>query len=480
MTHSMTLPHSATPVDADTMREALDYYDRYLGFRQRYRRVPGVQAAVRHGADLVYSVAFGHADVDNDIPLGTGHLFRIASHSKTFTATAVMQLVQDGRLRLDDTAGRWVRFLVEDGSPLAGVTVRELLTHASGVYRDSDDGDFWHLVGAFPDRAALRKILATPSAAVVPPNERFKYSNIGYGLLGLIIEAVTGTDYNDHLIDAVVRPLGVADLGPELVADRMADYAVGYSSLAYSDRRVPIDHVDTRALSAATGFYATAADLTQYFSAHFLGDDRLISDATKRVMQHPAWDTETPERRYALGLAVQTLGDRTLIGHGGGYPGHITASLADPSAKIAVSVLTNAIDGPADELCKAFFHLLDFAKDKPRPEHAGELSKYTGRFAGLWGVSDIAVLRGRLYRLHATLPDPTEDAAELEVVDGETLRIAGGSGYGSYGETIRFSFGADGSVTSIRAESSGTMVPIEAFVLPDRVTVRPGTWDPAA
>ena len=173
------------------------------------------------------------------------------------------------------------------------------------------------------------------------------------------------------------------------------------------------------------------------------------------------------------------LGDRTLIGHGGGYPGHITASLADPQAKIAVSVLTNAIDGPADELCKTFYRLLDFAAAKPRPEPAGDLSKYTGRFAALWGVSDIALLGGRLYRLHPTLPDPTEDAAELEVVDDDTLRIAGGSGFGSFGETIRYTFGADGSVTSIRAESASTMVPIERFELPDRVTVQPGTWDPA-
>ena len=475
----MTVPDQATPVDDDTLRDVLAYYDRHLDIQQRYRRVPGVQAAVRHGAELVYSAAFGHADLANDVTLGVGHLFRIASHSKTFTSTAIMQLVQAGRLRLDDTAGHWVTFLVDDDSPLAGVTVRDLLTHAAGVYRDSADGDFWHLVGAFPDRARLREILATPAAAVVPPNERFKYSNIGYGLLGLIIEAVTGTDFNTHLIDAVVRPLGLADLGPELVAERIGDYAVGYSSLAYAERRTPIEHVDTRALSAATGFYATAADLTEYFSAHFIGDQRLLTDASKRIMQHPAWDTPTTERRYALGLAVQTLGDRTLIGHGGGYPGHITASLADPQAKIAVSVLTNAIDGPADELCKTFYRLLDFAAAKPRPEPAGDLSKYTGRFAALWGISDIALLGGRLYRLHPTLPDPTEDAAELEVVGDGALRIAGGSGFGSFGETIRYTFGADGSVTSIRAESASTMVPIERFELPGRVTVQSGTWDPA-
>jgi CubicO group peptidase (beta-lactamase class C family) len=475
MTHAMTMSDQPVPLDDNTLREALAYYDSYLAFRQRYRKVPGVQAAVLHGTSVVYSAAFGHADVENDVTLTDRHLFRIASHSKTFTATAVMQLVQDGRLRLDDTAGRWVTALVDDSSPLALATVRDLLAHASGVFRDSDDGDFWHLVGAFPDRDRLRAILAQSDAAVVAPNERFKYSNIGYGLLGLIVEAVTGTDYNGHLRTAVVDALGLADLGPELVPDRLGDYAVGYSALAYSDHRVPIEHVDTAALSPATGFYATASDLVTYFSAHFLGDDRLLSDASKRVMQHPVWDTDTPDRRYALGLAIQTLGDRTLIGHGGGYPGHITASLADPKAKLAVSVLTNAIDGPADELAKAAYRLIDFASDRRRPEPTGDLSRFAGRYAAVWGVSDIAVLRGRLYRLHPTLPDPTEDAAELEVVGDDALRIVGGSGFGSYGETIRFTFDPDGSVASIRAESAGTMLPYERFRVPERFTVRPAT-----
>lgn len=466
------MPDKPGTVDDDTLREALAYYDSYLAFRQRYRQIPGVQAAVLHGSSVVYSAAFGHADVENGIALTPRHLFRIASHSKTFTATAIMQLVQAGRLRLDDTAGRWVGTLGDGSSPLAGVTVRELLSHTSGTYRDSADGDFWQLTGAFPDRDRLQAMLAEPGAAVIPPNERFKYSNIGYGLLGLIIEAVTGTDYNTHLITSVVEPLGLRDLGPELVPERLPDCAVGYSALAYADRRVPIEHVDTRALSAATGFYATASDLVRYFSAHFLSDDRLLTDEGKRIMQHPAWDTETPDRRYALGLAVQTLGARTLIGHGGGYPGHITSSLADSTAKIAVSVLTNAIDGPADELARAAYRLIDFASERPRPARPGELTKFTGRFAGLWGVSDIAILRGRLYRLHPTSPDPTEDAAELEVVGEDALRIAGGSGYGSYGETVSYRFDADGSIASIRAESGGTLVPLERFELPERVVVR--------
>jgi len=462
-----------TPLpDEESWAEALQYIDSYLGYRQGFDRIPGVQAAIYARGGVALSKAYGHADVENDTVLTERHLFRIASHSKTFTSTAVMQLVDAGTMRLDDRADRWVGAL--DGHPTGAVTVRELLGHVSGLTRDSTNGDFWQLEGSFPDHDRLLEILQDPRTAVIGEQERFKYSNIAYGLLGLIIESVTGTTYARAVRSGIVDPLGLTDLGPELDPSRLADYAVGYSALSYAQHRVPIDHVDTEALASATGFYSTATDLVQYFAAHFVGDERLLSDRAKREMQHPWWDTgATTDKQYGLGLAVATVGERTLIGHGGGYPGHITNSMADTKAGLAVSVLTNCIDGPAETLARAVIRLIDLAAAKERP-HAGvgDPNRFCGRYAALWGVVDIAVLGGRLYRLHPALADPVDDAAELEIADESTLRISGGSGYGSYGELMPFTFANDGTVVSLRGESGGTLVPIGAFELPDRVTVR--------
>ena len=119
--------------------DAAAYFGRWLEFRLGAERVPGVQAAVLHGDEVVLSVAHGVADVSTGEPLTDGHLFRIASHSKTFTATAVMQLVQAGSLRLDDRVGELIVELAS--SPIAAVTVRELLSHAGGVVRDGSDGE---------------------------------------------------------------------------------------------------------------------------------------------------------------------------------------------------------------------------------------------------------------------------------------------------------------------------------------------------
>lgn len=453
--------------DALGLREVLAYYDSWLKFNQRYLRVPGIQAAVFAGGSVAFSAAYGSADVENDVPLTERHLFRIASHSKTFTATAVLQLVEQGRLRLDDKAAQHVTEIV--GTPLGERTVRELLAHAGGVTRDSLDADWWQLYTTFPDRDQLLAVLREDSSAVIPENERFKYSNIGYGLLGLVVEAAAGTSYNAYVQTSIVDKLGLTGLGPELDPARSSEYAAGYSALAYADRRVPIEHVDTRALAAATGFFGNAQDLVTYFSAHLPEDDRLLSDKSKREMQHPLWQTSDKDwPRYGLGLQIAKVGERRLFGHGGGYPGHITRSLVDGSAGIAVSVFTNAIDGPAQQLAEAFFKLLDLAGSKDRPEDATDLSRFTGRYANLWGVSDIVQLGGRLYALDPTGGDPADQPTALEP-DGDSLLVTQDFG-GAYGQRYEFTFDSDGRPEKVRHAMGLSAYPIDRFTLPDRVT----------
>ncbi|MFD3404284.1 serine hydrolase domain-containing protein [Kribbella sp. NPDC058693] len=452
----------------DSLTEALAYYDSWLAFNQRYQRVPGIQVAVYAGDAIAFSAAYGSADVENGVPLTEQHLFRIASHSKTFTATAVMQLVEQGRLRLDDKVEQHVTEIV--GTPLGQRTVRELLAHAGGVTRDGLDADWWQLATSFPDRDQLLEVLRRESSAVIPENDRFKYSNIGYGLLGLVIEAASGTPYNTYVQTAIVDKLGLAGLGPELDPARLTEYAAGYSSLAYADTRVPIEHIDTRALASATGFFGNARDLVTYFSAHLPGDDRLLTDKSKREMQHPLWITGSDDKaRYGLGLAVTKVGDREVFGHGGGYPGHITRTLVDPEKRIVVSALTNAIDGPASQLAEGIFRLLDLADSKERGD-AADLSRFTGRFANLWGLTDFVQLGGRLYATDPTGGNPAEEPQELEA-DGDTLRVTGGNGYGSYGESYRFTFDANGAVELVHGSSGLSLHPIDKFGLPERVTV---------
>jgi CubicO group peptidase (beta-lactamase class C family) len=469
---------SAAPALApDAVRSAVAYLDEWLAFRRRYQRVPGVQAAVWHDGGLVLSTAHGVTDVATGQPLTTSHLFRVASHSKTFTATAVLQLHERGRLRLDDRLDAWLPWVGE--APLADRTLRELLAHGAGVVRDGQDGDFWQLFHPFPDAAGLRETVLS-GADVLPANDTFKYSNIGYGLLGLVVEAAAGEPWADYVRREVVDRLGLERTGPELDPARADEYVTGHTALAYAEHRVPVEHVDTGALAAATGFYSTAEDLCRWAAAHFLGDDRLLTDASKRLAQRSEWQVAGTETHYGLGFGVSEIGDRRVVGHGGGYPGQITRTLFDPVAGLAVSVLTNAIDGPALEMATAAVRLLDLAAAHPDPADGHDLAAldgFTGRFATLWGVMDVVRLGGRLYGIDPTGADPAADPAELEVVDATTLRFAKVSGYGSFAELLHVTRDDDGAVVGLRGGSGSSWFPLERFATALAATgrVRPGS-----
>jgi D-alanyl-D-alanine carboxypeptidase len=459
---------STTVAAAEVAATAAPHLQSWLDHQRRRLRVPGVQAAVRVGDRLVLDTALGTADLGTGEALTPEHLFRIASHSKTFTATVVLQLVEAGRMRLDDPIAQWVPALA--GTALAAVTVRELLGHQGGVVRDGRNNDHWQLLQPFPDEVELLRI-AGREGAVLERNELFKYSNIGYSLVGLAIEAVTGTSYDAHVRAAVIDRLGLADTSPEWAPDRAADHAAGHTGLLDGeDVRSTVRHVDTRAMAAATGFTSTARDLTTFGAAHFTGDTTLLSDATKRLMRRPESEIRAhgqDPRYYGLGLELRTLGERRLIGHGGGYPGHITRTWIDPGGHVVVSVLTNAVDGPADALARGLFALLDLALAAP-DDAAGErlpaeqLRRYTGRFANLWGVTDVALLGGRLVLLHPSAPEPAEEYAELTVADGDTRRLETVAGFGSPGETVDYEWAPDGSVSRVRVGGISSW-PLDVF-----------------
>ena len=270
---------AATSPSLDQLKELVPYLSRWLATQVEVQQVPGAQVAVRLGGELVLSEAYGEADQATGEVLTTDHLFRVASHSKTFTAVAVMQLVEAGRLRLDDT----VADLLDDyaDTPLAGATVRELLSHTAGAIRDGVDADFWQLDKSFPDAEALRAIVAE-HGATYQPQEHFKYSNIGYGVLGAIIERLTGVDYVSHMTSAVLEPLGLEKTGPELAEAREEGsprLVTGHSRPHGRSRsRVTVGNPTTGALAAATGFVSTAEELSYFFASLTVGRGGLLTD----------------------------------------------------------------------------------------------------------------------------------------------------------------------------------------------------------
>lgn len=455
-------------LDPTSLRAACEYAGRWLDVNFRNSSLPALHVAIQHRDELLLAKAFGHANLERGEPLTSEHAFRIGSHSKTFTATALMQLKERGRLQLDDPVSRHLAWFRSSNDERVGeLTLRQLMNHSAGLIRDGDEADYWQLAGHFPDSRELREYAAT-SSLVYDADEQFKYSNFGYGYLGLVIEAVSGLPYREYVTRNLVEPLGLSATGPDLDEKGRRLLACGYGVELFGGPRQVLEHVDTGDFAPATGFYSTATDLCAYFSAHFLGNTVLLSDASKRQMQQYNSRRAGLPERYGLGLAGYPREGWNVYGHNGGFPGFITSTQFDADKALVVSVLTNATDGPAEQICNGLLNLLDgFQRGAVADADALGSGGFCGRFFCTWGVLDIVRAGAKFlafdplwWSTNAPAPkwSDLEGVDELSPVDATTLRIDRGHGYGSPGETVRYEFDGDGTARSI-TYAGITMVP---------------------
>jgi CubicO group peptidase (beta-lactamase class C family) len=172
------------------LRSAIDYIGDWLEFQLAGLQQPGVIIAIAHRGEIISEQAFGFANLDTQEKLTPRHRFRIASHSKTFTATGIMKLREQKKLRLDDPLGKYVGGLHRE---VAEQTIAQALSHSAGLTRDGVDSGQFVDTRSYLDKKELLQELAMPPA--IEPNTRFKYSNHGFALVGLVIEAITAEPY---------------------------------------------------------------------------------------------------------------------------------------------------------------------------------------------------------------------------------------------------------------------------------------------
>jgi CubicO group peptidase (beta-lactamase class C family) len=430
-----------TPLDPELLQDAASYAARWVSYRQHTQWMPGVVFALAHDGRMLREGAAGVASLETNAPMTVEHRFRIASHSKMFTATALMRLVDARRLRLDDPVGAHIDGIAAD---VAAVPLRELLAHGGGIVRDGDNAGFWELSGDFPDAAALASMLRSPG--VLPRNSRFKYSNVGFALLGRVIESVTRTSYDDHLTAEVLRPLGMTDTTTDLTDDVVELMATGHRSGRARAERTVVAHAPARAYAPAAGLCSTARDLVRFATSNCFGVDGVVSDTGKRELQHVQWQVpEETKQHYALGFAAYDVGDRRMFGHGGGYVGYITATMFDPVDRLVAVVLTNAIDGPASEWATGMVRLVDTAQRigaEPGGSDPSRLDEMVGRYSGAWTTQDVVRFGRHLVGINPEQGDPVNLVVRLTAADdGAGFVLGDCPGYGSPGERVRLEDG---------------------------------------
>ncbi len=454
-------------MNKQALDHSVDFIKSWLQFRYDREEVPGYVVAIAHKGKILMNEAYGYADLEQKTKLTPQHIFRIASHSKTFTATALMQLQEQGKLRIDDYVVDYLPWLKKHTDKRwQKVTVRQLMSHGAGVIRDGLNADYWQLERPFPSEQELQKEILEADL-VIDTNTKLKYSNFGYSLLGMVIEAVSGEPYNDYVKKHIVKQLGLTDTGPEYIPEIEGKLVTGYTRRDVDKTRLPIAQIDTRAMASATGFYATAEDLVTYFSAHTPGSGKLLDDESKKEMQKVQWHAKTPgqdnHEDYGLGLDIEYLKKRKTIGHGGGFPGHITKSIADPKDELVVIVLTNCLGSPASLIAKSIYNIIDYyQKNTPDTKPKHDMTRFEGRYMNLWAITNIVVTGDKVV---ATFPDtwqPLTQPEELEFVNETTLKVTDTDSFDSEGELVHFHF-KDGKVESVNYNGS-TMWPEVAWL----------------
>ena len=425
------------------LHRALDYVSQWLEFQMRQSEMAGCVIAVVHKQKVVLERAFGHADALRHDRLTPRHRVRVASHSKSFTAAAIMRLRERGGLRLDDPVGRYVKVL---HPAIARATISHLLSHSAGIVRDGSDSGQWQDRRPFLDADELRAALA--AAPVIEANSRFKYSNHGFGLAGLVIEAVTGEPYAAWIGRELLAPAGLDETTPDMPAARGAPMAVGHSAKLPLGRRVvvPADN-RTNALAPATGFISTARDLARFFAQLDPGAKRsVVSVASRREMIRRQWRDphSSLDRHYGLGIMSGKTGDWEWFGHGGAFQGFISRTVVVPDHAIAASIVTNAIDGLANQWSDGVMQILQAFARHGTPS-AGVRS-WTGRWWTLWGATDLVPMGDKVMVASPALMNPFMDASELAISSRDRGRIGLANGFGSHGESVRRVRGRGGKV----------------------------------
>ncbi|HEV8437654.1 MAG TPA: serine hydrolase domain-containing protein [Methylomirabilota bacterium] len=449
-------PTALPPPVADRVR----LFEAWIESQMAYRGQPGLALGIVHDQDLVWAKGFGFADRERGVPATPETLFRVASITKTFTTTAVMQLRDQGKLQLDDPVTKHLpSFAVRPREPGGQpITIRHLLTHVSGLPREADL-PYW-MNDRFPTREEMLKGLANHEQ-FFNVETRWKYSNLAMALAGEIVTTVAGEPWERYVKRRILDPLGMTATLTDAPDEPVTNLATAYGRRFPDLTRPPRSSGQrTAGLAPAAGMASNVRDLAKYVALQFRsgpeGGAQVLSGSSLREMQRVHWLNPDWQGGQGLGFAVRRVGERTLVGHGGWLPGMRSQITFDVRDKVGVVVLSNADDGnPGLYVDQAFTLVAPALARKPAaPAVAappGSWAMYEGLYRSPWGDSQVVLLSTGLVIFDPSGLSNPERLLRLRPQGEHTFRAEGGFWDGGRdGEPVLFEIGGDGRVARLK------------------------------
>ncbi len=311
-----------------------DEVDELVSGHLEKKGLPGLSIAVVRDGSVVKEAAYGLANVELNCPATVGTVYEIGSITKTFTATLVMMLVEEGALGLDDPIADHLNDLPDAWK---GVTIRHLLTHTSGIKNYTGATDFMAL--AREDHAP-REILDLVADAPLEfePGSQYRYCNTGYFLLGLIVEKATGEPFAQFLQDRILTPLGMSTTRPSNPKLIVPGRASGYGTVL-GLVRVNRDPITPSSAFSAGFLISTVGDLARWDAALRAG--KLLKPESFEQMYAPARLTDGSLHEYGFGWATNRRFGHRSLSHGGGTAGFSSILSRYPDDGLTIIMLCN-------------------------------------------------------------------------------------------------------------------------------------------
>lgn len=348
--------------------------DAYIDAQMKDIRLPGLALGIIQGDQIVHLKGFGVAD-----PAGRAVTpqtpFHMASIGKSFTALAIMQEVEAGRIELDAPVQRYLPwFRVADADASARITVRHLLNHTSGI---SFASDMAIIAQNHSGPNAFEQSVAALATAELNRRvgESFEYANINYVTLGLIVQTVSGQPYAEYIQQHIFAPLEMSAAYLDSSQDGARGAAVGHTYWFGFPRPTPLLQSPAMQPAGAGGFSASVQDMSHYLIAQLNGGrysaQRVISPEGIALLHQPAVPTGAPDSFYGMGWEQSVINGVSVVHHGGSVPGFYADMLLAPADRWGVIVLMNgdaAFFSPgAHAIMPAIINLLHGQPPAPPP-----------------------------------------------------------------------------------------------------------------
>jgi CubicO group peptidase (beta-lactamase class C family) len=457
---SLTLFSQTAIIDKPEVASNIKLFESWVKEQMDFNGYPGLSVGIVYDQQLIYAKGFGLCDRENKVPASPTTIYRIASITKTFTATALLILRDEGKLRLDDPVQKYlpwfkIKSKYADGGP---ITIEQLITHTSGLPRESAF-PYW-TDHNFPTREQMIEALSKQET-IYAPSTKYKYSNLGLAIAGEVVAAAAGVPYEEFIQKRILTPLGMSSTSVQLSPEHKKRLAVGYAPRMLDGLRAFMPFTDAKGITPAANMSSTVEDFAKYISLHFregkAGGNQILCGNTLKEMERVHWIQPSWKSAWGLGFGVRKSGDRVIVGHGGWVGGYRTQISFSPEEKIGIIVLSNADDcDPSVFINQIYSMLVPVIKRAVTPPvkpavYDSAWVRYTGLFQDPWGwKTEFMIIENKLVMYDHSFPpsdDPKGGLVDLTPEGPRTFRKTGDNGDG---ELVVFELDAKGNIERVK------------------------------